>query len=69
MSHVQFSKMLAGLAVDAASAARNEIEMVEIDEDGAPSSADVLRVTNRLRERILWIERRLAGVEQKEGSE
>ncbi|HAW53682.1 MAG TPA: hypothetical protein DEB52_16975 [Hyphomonas sp.] len=41
MSYVQFSKLLSSLSIEASSAARDAIEVLEIDEAGTPSSADV----------------------------
>jgi hypothetical protein len=66
MSHAKFARHLANLTAEAARAASEAADMIEIDEGGAPEIANVLAVTGKLRDRLLWIERSLAGVAQKE---
>lgn len=58
MTRSQYIRYLASLTADAASAVRDQGEMHEIDAPEEPVDiADVLNFTNRIRERLLWIER------------
>lgn len=57
MTHAKFVKLLSSLAADAASAARDAADMLEINEGDTVDPKTAMALCNRLRERILWIER------------
>ena len=57
MKHTRFSKLMSSLAVEIAASVRDSCDMIEMEPEGEIDSKDVLAVTNRLRERILFIER------------